>query len=222
MSDTASSIVMPPTLSEILRDRTWDLHKQAEHSGIVNDILHRKVDRRGYAVFLRNLLPAYRAMEAVLQSNQHRLVFRAFARTELYRAARIETDLSALAGPNWVNDITELPAALLYADRIASAREGDGGGLVAHAYVRYFGDLSGGQVLKKLLGKSLSLPLEALSFYEFADIVDPVAFKNAMRDAIDIDVASGCDTDAVIAEARAAFEHNIAVSKSVQDFLRAD
>ena len=129
------------------------------------------------------------------------------------------TDLSALIGANWERDLAELPAATLYAERLAAAAEGDGGRLVAHAYVRYFGDLSGGQILKKLLGTALNLPPEALSFYEFPGIADPVAFKNTMREAIDVEVASSCVAEALIEEAMRAFEHNIAISKAVQNFL---
>lgn len=207
------------TLTEALRERTWALHTEAERSGIINDILRKKVDRRGYALFLRNLLPAYRAMETALRVGRHRSIFRAFARPELYRAERIDADLSALVGADWERDLEELPAATLYADRLAAAAEGDGGRLVGHAYVRYFGDLSGGQVLKRLLGTALNLPPEALSFYEFPEIADPLAFKNAMREAIDGDVASSCVSGAVIDEAMRAFEHNIAISKAVQKLL---
>ena len=207
------------TLTEALKERTWALHTQAERSGIINDILRKKADRRGYALLLRNLLPAYRAMEQALRLGRHRSIFRAFARPELYRTAWIESDLSALMGEKWHTDLPEFPAALLYAERLAAAAEGDGGRLVAHAYVRYFGDLSGGQILKKLLGNALNLPPEALSFYEFPGIADPAAFKTMMRDAIDGDVASSCVSEAVIDEALRAFEYNIAISQAVQDAL---
>jgi len=207
------------TLTEALRQRTLPLHTQAERSGIINDILRKKADRRGYTLFLRNILPAYRAMENALRIGRHRSIFRAFARPELYRAERIAADLAVLAGAGWERDLEELPAATLYADRLAAAAEGDGGRLVGHAYVRYFGDLSGGQVLKRLLGTALNLPPEALSFYEFPAIADPAAFKNAMRDAIDGEVASSCVAGAVVDEAMRAFEHNIAISNAVQKLI---
>ncbi len=92
---------------------------------------------------------------------------------------------------------------------------------MAHAYVRYFGDLSGGQVLKKLLGRSMQLRPEALSFYDFPDIADHRSFKNEMRAALDdaADVIS--DQEGLLGEAVLAFEHNIAVSRAVQDAIAA-
>lgn len=207
------------TLTEALRERTQALHTAAERSGVINDILRKKVDRQGYALLLRNVLPVYREMERALDKNRERPIFRALARPELYRARRIEADLSALSGANWESDLPLLPAAALYAERLIAVSDGDGGRLVAHAYVRYFGDLSGGQILKKLLGTTLDLSPQALTFYEFPGIPDPVSFKNAMRISIDVDVAARCDADEVIEEAKSAFEHNIAVSTAVQDFL---
>ncbi|MDP2412189.1 MAG: biliverdin-producing heme oxygenase [Pseudolabrys sp.] len=208
------------TLTEALRQRTWALHTAAERSGIINDILRKKADRNGYALLLRNVIPAYRAMERALERHRHLPMFQVFARPELYRADKIAADLSVIAGLNWERDLVRLPAADDYAACIAQSAEGGGARLVAHAYVRYFGDLSGGQILKGLLGKTLGLQPEALSFYEFPGIDDPSAFKNAMRRAIDVDAAAACEPEIVIDEAMRAFEHNIAVSTAVQDFLK--
>jgi heme oxygenase len=173
-------------------------------------------------MLLRNILPAYREMECALRRNRHLAIFQAFARPELYRTHRLEADLSELNGENWQRDLVALPAANRYAVRIAEAAKGDGGRLVAHAYVRYFGDLSGGQILKALLTKSLNLSPEALSFYDFPEIANLAAFKDAMRDAINDEVSSQCDPEAVIEEAMCAFEHNIAISKAVQQTLSAE
>jgi heme oxygenase len=215
----AASALTAGRLTETLKERTWALHTVAEKSGVINDILRKKAGRDSYALLLRNLLPAYREMEGALERHRERQIFRPFARPELYRAGKIEADLLALSGPSWESDLPALPAAVLYAERVAGTSDGDGGRLVAHAYVRYFGDLSGGQILKKLVGTTLGVSQEALTFYEFPGIADPTAFKNEMREAIDCDVAAQCLCEAVIDEAMRAFEHNIAVSKAVQDFL---
>ena len=43
--------------------------------------------------------------------------------------------------------------------------------LVAHAYTRYLGDLSGGQILKKIAQRGMGLQgSEGLAFYEFDKI----------------------------------------------------
>jgi heme oxygenase len=49
-----------------LREATADLHRRAERSGVIADLLHGRATRSGYALWLRNLLPAYRNLEAAL------------------------------------------------------------------------------------------------------------------------------------------------------------
>lgn len=94
----------------------------------------------------------------------------------------------------------------------------DGGSrLIAHVYTRYFGDLSGGQILKKLLAGNLGLKSRELSFYDFPGIADAAAFKRDYRKALNQAAQEISDVDAIVAEAMSTFEHNIAVSESVKE-----
>jgi len=203
-------------LTDILRERTRALHVRAERSGIIKDILRGKASRYGYALLLRNLLPAYQQMEAGL--DRHPLPpMRAIARRELYRAPALESDLQALYGVAWPRLLPLLPVGDRYARRVTSAA-GDGGGrLIAHIYTRYFGDLSGGQILKKLLAGNLGLTSRELSFYDFPHIADAAVFKRDYRRALNQAAQEISDVDAIVAEAMSTFEHNIAVSESVKE-----
>jgi heme oxygenase (biliverdin-producing, ferredoxin) len=203
-------------LSKALRERTSELHLEAERSGIVNDILRGRAGRHGYLLLLRNLLPAYRAMEEALDVHRYSPLLASFARPELYRAPRIAADMAAL-GIEREDELPLLPASAAYAAAVTNAGEGKGLRLVAHAYVRYFGDVSGGLVLKRLLAKSLGIGPQGLSFYEFAPQIDPVFLKAEMRIAMDTAVAYDFDREIVISEGIRAFEHNIAVSRAVQE-----
>ena len=109
-----------------------------------------------------------------------------------------------------------LPATTDYVDAIVRAGMGDGGRLVAHAYARYLGDLSGGQILKRLLARSLDLHPAALSFYDFSAIDDVAAFKADYRAAIDRAGDVSEDFDAIVEEGARAFELNIALSVALQ------
>ncbi len=171
-------------------------------------MLRGRAGRAGYALLLRNLLPVYRAIEGGLA--RETALLRPFARPELYRAGRIEADVTALCGPNWP---ALLPAGARYAARVARAAEGDGTLLIAHAYVRTLGDLSGGQMLGKLLARTLALPAAALSFYDFSDVADIPATKAAWRSALDAAAAP----ERLLHEARVAFRLNIALSEAVRD-----
>lgn len=202
-------------LSDLLRERTRSLHATAERSGVVSDILQRKADRMEYALLLRNLVPAYERLEAELSARHVEPVFGVFARRAVRRADRIRSDLCNIAGSEWERSLPLLASGAAYASAIAKAAAGDGLRLVSHAYVRYFGDLSGGQVLKKLLGKSMSLPADALSLYDFPD-TDTQRLKQSMRDALDHAGRITDDPHKLVIEAMTAFEHNICVSREVK------
>jgi heme oxygenase len=206
----------PSSLTRIMRERTQALHAQAERSGVINDVLRGRASRHSYALLLRNLLPAYQRLEAGLEAHCNSPAVCGAARSELYRAQALISDLEALAGERWASALPLLTAGEQYARRIADAAQRDGTGLIAHAYTRYFGDLSGGQILKRLLGRTLGLRPQELSFFEFPEIDDAEEFKQRYRRAIDDSGALINDVGAVAAEAVAAFELNIAVSEAVQ------
>jgi heme oxygenase len=210
-----------PPLSELLRERTKRLHAIAERSGIIADILQRKADRGGYALLLRNLLPAYERLEAELSARRAHPVLGVFARRALRRSDRLRSDLLTIAGADWERTLPLLASGSDYASCVARSAAGDGLGLVSHAYVRYLGDLSGGQVLKKLLGKSMSLPVEALTVYDFPNI-DTQILKRELREALDRAGRMTDDPHKLVIEAMNAFEHNIAISGNVRDRMAAE
>jgi heme oxygenase len=78
-------------------------------------------------------------------------------------------------------------------------------GLLGHGYVRYLGDLSGGQLLRGLLRDRLGLPLAALSYYEFPGIDDVPATRTALRERMDLCPLSSDAVSVVLDEALAGF-----------------
>jgi heme oxygenase (biliverdin-producing, ferredoxin) len=212
--DEAGRQLRPASLLEALRERTKALHTQAERSGMIAEILQGRGTRTGYALLLRNLLPVYATMEAELLRHHGSLGVGTIVSPELNRAAAIEFDLGQLTD-NW-SELPLLPAAADYAAAISAASVGSGQRLIAHAYARYLGDLSGGQIIKRLLARSLDLPATALSFYEFPAISDIAAFKASYRAAIEQAGDELDDFDGVVEEGARAFELNIDLSVALQ------
>jgi heme oxygenase len=203
------------SLSAAFRRRTHALHARAERSGIVSAILNGRATRRGYGLLIRNLLPVYRQIELELEGRRNEAPFDALAQRGVYRGAALEADLEALFGADWRDELLLLPAGGAYARRIATLGKHDRHGLIAHAYVRYLGDLNGGQVLKKLLTRSLGLPPEALAFYDFPDLPDLENFRIEYRRAIDRSARAMTAIKPVIEEAAIAFEMNIELSEAI-------
>lgn len=212
LTDRAGLRLRPASLLEALRERTRDLHVRAERSGIIADILKGRCTRESYARLLRSLLPVYQTLERQLVARAGSSAVAPIVFRQLERAEAIAADLHHLAPVP-----EETPSAVMrYVNAINAASEGDGSRLIAHAYARYLGDLSGGQILSRLLARSLALPPEALSFYAFPEISDIATFKSDYRAAIDRAGDESEDVQAVVEEGALAFELNIELSLAVQ------
>jgi heme oxygenase (biliverdin-producing, ferredoxin) len=216
---TTPTDVASPSIVTALYLRTKALHVEAERSGIIRDLLRGEATREGYLLLLRNLLPAYQAMEQGLARHRGSPALGELAHYSLDRAPAIEADLVALCGVHWSQGVPLLAAGDVYARRIAKVAEGDGARLIAHAYTRYLGDLSGGQILQRLLARSLDLQPSELSFYDFARIPDLDTLKGDYRQAIDCAGALAADPQAVIEEGAIAFSLNIDLSCAVKAML---
>ncbi len=173
------------TLSAQLRDRTKDAHHAAERSGVMAALLRGQMTRSTYALLLRSLHPIYDALERGLASAAHDPWIAPIHAPRVWRTAALERDLVYFAGPAWAA-LPIAPAAMGYAQRLDALRREHPGQLVAHAYVRYLGDLNGGQILARVVRKALGLTDAAgTAFYEFAEIDDLRAESGRWRAALD-------------------------------------
>jgi heme oxygenase len=205
----------PPSVVTALYLRTKALHAEAERTGIIRKLLRGEASRAGYIMLLRNLLPAYRAMEDGLDRHCASPGIELLSCYRLDRARAIEADLTALCGERWIEDVPLLAAGEIYAKRMGHAAEGDGIRLIAHAYTRYLGDLSGGQILQRLLARSLQLRPAELNFYDFPQFADLEALKAEYRSTLDQAGALAPDPQSVVEEGAIAFSMNIDVSCAV-------
>ncbi len=165
---------------------------------MVGAILAERCTRALYASLLRNLVPAYRALEAGLD-----------------RHAELARDLERLVGNDWESRLPLLGEGARYAERVEAAAEGSGALLIAHAYTRYLGDLGGGPLLKRHLGRALGLDSSCLSFYDFPEVGDLRAFARWYRVALDDAGSYLGEEDLIVEEGVAAFRLNIDLSEAV-------
>jgi|APFre7841882724_1041349.scaffolds.fasta_scaffold00179_4 heme oxygenase len=194
-----------------MRAATRTLHAQAERSGFVRELLTGRATHSGYALWLRNLWPAYATLERALGAAPAGSPIAALADARMMRATALENDLAALAGAEWRQTLPELAAGAAYARRIDAAWGAGAPLLAAHAYVRYLGDLNGGRVLRDILRTKLGLPDATLCFYAFD--ADSAALETSYRAALCN--ASEGDPEAAAREAALAFQLNIALSEEV-------
>jgi heme oxygenase len=211
MPNAPESVAADPLAA--MRAATRALHAEAERAGFVRELLAGRATRSGYALWLRNLWPAYDALERVLAAAPAGAPLAALADPRVMRAAALEQDLAALAGARWRDTLPALPAAAAYARRIGDAARTSAPRIAAHAYVRYLGDLNGGRILRRIVAGSLGLDDAALRFYAFDP--DPAALEASYRTALGCAGATPRDAGAAAEEAAIAFRLNIALAEAV-------
>lgn len=196
-------------LTERLRSATASLHQQVERGPFISTLLKGRMERPAYLGLLLNLEPIYAALEPALERHARDPALRALPLPALARTAALREDIAALGGDGALDGSRSAapsapePACLEYVTRLGAIAQARPELLLAHAYVRYLGDLSGGQLLRRIVTRSLALePDRGVAFYDFG--ADSSALARELRLAIDEGQVS--DGDAVVAEACLAFE----------------
>jgi heme oxygenase len=190
-------------------------HDAAEQSPFVAELLAGRVNKRGYADYLRRLRMIYAALEDAVRRHRNDPLVAAVYDPALERLPAIEADLAYWA-PDGVGE-TDSPATRAYCDRLAAVTWG--GALVAHHYTRYLGDLSGGQAMGRILDREFGLEGAGLAFYDFAMRIKP--YKDSYRARLDGLSLSAEDIERVVAETKIAFGLNRAVFDELADNLAA-
>lgn len=203
-------------LADYLKDGTWSLHTKAEKTGVVAEIIGRRVSLRDYSNFIQNLAEIYKVLENQNSWMSDFVPLQECFTDSLYRYKHLENDYKNLLSLNAsikktlvVHDVTEQ-----YCEHIAHAQSHSPLAMLGHIYVRYLGDLNGGQVLHKLLKSALDLSDECLSFYAFPEISNIHEFRLRFRSALNSVLLTDEEKRIATRGAIDAFNFNIALSKA--------
>jgi heme oxygenase len=182
-----------------IREATKEQHWNAEQQEFVKTLMSGEIHPRLYATFLYNQLHCYDALEKCLdnQGLLNRL-------PGITRAKKLANDCQDL----WVS-ITPQPeitdSTKKYIEHIDNIKK-EPAKLFAHAYVRYLGDLYGGQIIK-------TRTPGANTYLEFDN---PKELKQVIRETINSYMLT--DTDDVIAEAKICFKYATELFKEMEKF----
>jgi heme oxygenase len=181
-----------------IREATKEQHRRAEQQEFVKTLMSGEIHPRLYATFLYNLSHCYAALEK--WSQYQGLLDRL---SDIARAEKLAYDCQDL----WVRitpqpDITD--STKRYIEHIDSIRR-EPAKLFAHVYVRYLGDLYGGQMIKtKTPGANTYL-----DFNNSKELIQVI--RETINGYMETDAA------VVIAEAKICFEYATELFKEMYD-----
>nr|YP_010198806.1 heme oxygenase [Gracilaria tikvahiae]UAD88039.1 heme oxygenase [Gracilaria tikvahiae]UAD88242.1 heme oxygenase [Gracilaria tikvahiae] len=203
---------MSTNLAQQLREGTTKAHSMAENVSFVKSFLGGVVDKKSYRRLVANLFFVYTALEEEIEKNKNHLVIQSIYFPELNRTLSLQQDLEYYYGSNWQEQVCPSLATKIYVDRIRNISINQPELLIAHAYTRYMGDLSGGQILKRIAQTAMNLSSnEGTAFYDFHNIKDDKRFKVIYRQALDDAPIDQIQIEQIIAEANIAFNLNMKV-----------
>ncbi|XP_049624457.1 heme oxygenase 2 [Suncus etruscus] len=201
-------------LSELLKEGTKEAHDRAENTQFVKDFLKGNIRKELFKLATTALYFTYSALEEEMDRNKDHLAFAPlYFPVELHRKKALIRDMEYFFGEDWEEKVQCSQATQKYVERIHCVGQNEPELLVAHAYTRYMGDLSGGQVLKKVAQRALKLPStgEGTQFYLFENIDNAQQFKQFYRarmNALDLDLKT---KEKIVEEANKAFEYNMQI-----------
>ena len=191
-------------LSRALQDSTAIAHDRAENASFITDLMAGKGTVDGLVALLRQSLPVYEALEHACSGVESDPRISPILDSRLDRTDALVADLGVHAAAGHSCDVL-VPATEAYIAELNSC-VGNAPALIGHHYVRYLGDLSGGQIIKTMVNRHYGVD-EGLAFYDF-DIPKPKVYKDGYRAALDTLPLTEAERDIALAAATRAFELN--------------
>ncbi|GAA2530067.1 heme oxygenase (biliverdin-producing) [Rarobacter incanus] len=204
----APTLSMP--LSAYLRASTRSAHETAENTGFITRLMGGELGIDAYADLAAQQYPIYAALEAASQAMLGNERGSALVFAELERTPAIRLDLAFLYGPQWEANLDILGQTREYVAAIEEIGD-DVASYAAHAYTRYLGDLSGGQIIKRMMQRHYGMHEDGLAFYTFDQIPKAKPFKDIYRERLDGLDLSAAELDRAGAQAQRAFDLNTAM-----------
>ena len=156
-----------------IKELTWEHHQNAERQAFAKLLISGDISEDLYATYLWNQHKKYDILEAMMAAHG---IF-ADIGENISRKTLMEADIAEL----WKHDIAPavVPSTIEYIDHMREIMH-DREKIIAHVYVLFLGDMSGGQMIKKKIPG-------AGRMYDFGDNVKEL--KDRIRDMTTDDMA---------------------------------
>lgn len=206
--------IIPSTISfENLADHflntTSRVHTELENHAFVKKLTKGDLTVQEYGQHLANLTVIYQALEEGIKNSCHlHAGLKSIYFPYLERYQSLQEDLQSESFQYFTFEPSQ--AAKDYVSHLKFLAETRPILLIAHAYVRYLGDLSGGMFIKRYIAKKWP---DAVHFYDFTELlretehISILRFKEIYRKRMNSIVVNSDDHSALIQESIKGFEY---------------
>lgn len=194
-----------------LKDVTKADHDEAEGSEFITTLMNGTRSSRDYVLLLSQYTYIYAALETEVRALAGDPDLAAIFDLRLERSPQIKADLDGLLPAHGLADIpAPLPATRDYVQHIRAAAQ-DPARIVAHHYLRYLGDLSGGQIIGRLVERHYGIAQDDLSMWRFEGIDKYKPCKDEYRAKLDAYAVTPERASSLLDEAAKGFTLNKAL-----------
>ncbi len=153
-------------LSELFKECTSQKHNEIEQKEFFKQLFAHKLSEKSYLQYIVDLHLIYKSLEEGIRRNLGDVRLKALYNKALERSSYLEKDIRSFSSENRISPSRE---GQEYAKHLSELAQKAPYLLIAHAYTRYLGDLSGGFVLKKQV--EANFPGGHVAFYNFEDLL---------------------------------------------------
>lgn len=196
------------TFSARLRDVTRDDHTAAESSEFITTLMDGSRSARDYTLLLAQYSYIYAALEQECRRLSGDPELADILDPRLERTTFLQADLEELLALVGLGELpAQLPSTAAYVQRIHETAA-EPARLLGHHYLRYLGDLSGGQIIGRLVSRHYGVEDAHLSMWKFEGIEKHKPYKDEYRAKLDGYANSAERADAMIDESMRGFQLN--------------
>jgi len=190
-------------LSGELREATAKGHEALEALPFSQRLFSGSIDQTVYLAYLSGLQSVYSLMEAGIAEHRNHPIVGGLNAPALFRAEALERDISYWGGSSESGSDTPLT------DPIKLWIDEDPVHLLPLAYVRYMGDLGGGQILLKQLSRTWNHPPDGPGFAFFNFDRPTAELRTRVRAVLDNEALSSPERSQILSLAVACFDLHI-------------
>ena len=195
-------------LNAALMQGTGDIHREAERRPFMVAQFKGELPKDAYTSYLGRLFHVYVALEEAAEQLRDDPRVGPIYSPELFRVEGLNKDLTALAGPDWREQLPITPATEAYAGRIRAIATEFPPAYVAHHWLRYMGYVLGQELIRGMLRKAYG-PDVPVAFYDYPDIDDPKQYLRGYHARMNGMDLSADEVARVVDEGNRAFQLQI-------------